>query len=89
MSDLGNLFDKDTVENISSFVESKMYLLNQLPTFKEKDKTLSDITENFENSLSKDLKNKFDDVMRFHYQIDSYYFTLAYYIGLQHGKQIF
>lgn len=89
MSDIGNFFDKDTIENISNLVENKMPLLNQISAFKEKDKALADITEEFENSLSEDLKNKFDNVMKLHYQIDSYYFALAYFLGLQHGRQVF
>ena len=83
MNDLERLFNEDTVENISNFVESKMYLLNKIPDFKEKDKKLANKTEDFENLLSADLKNKFNDVMKLHYQIDSYYFTLAYYLGKQ------
>ena len=87
MSDLSNLFDEDTVEAISNLVESKMNLLNKVPAFKEKDQALATATEDLENALSDELNDKFDDVMRLHYQIDSYYFTLAYFLGLQHGEQ--
>ena len=87
MSDFANLFDKDTIENISNLVESKMPLLNKISTFKEKDKALADCIESFENSLSEHSKNTLDDIMRLYYQVDSYYLTLAYFIGLQHGKQ--
>ena len=55
MSDLSDLFDEDTVENISNIIESKMPLLNKVPAFKKK---------------------------------ASYYFTLAYFLGKQHGNQI-
>ena len=89
MSNLKDLFDSDTVESISNLVESKMPLLNQIPAFKEKDQNLADKSEKFENSLSEDLKMSFDDVMKLHYQIDSYYFTLAYLIGKQHGMHFF
>ena len=86
MGDLSNLFDEDTVENISNLVEDKMHLLNDIPAFKEKDHALAIATEKFEGSLSEELNSKFDDVMKLHYQIDSYYFTLAYFLGKQHGK---
>lgn len=86
MSDLSNIFDEDTVEAISNLVESKMHLLNKVPAFKEKDQNLAIATEDFENALSDELNDKFDDVMRLHYQIDSYYFALAYFLGLQHGE---
>ena len=41
MSNFENLFDEDTIETISGLVESKMPLLNQIPTFKEKDKEIT------------------------------------------------
>ena len=89
MSDIKDLFDEDTVENICNLIESKMPLLNKISDFKEKDKTLADCIENFENSLSDNLKYKLDEIIKLHYQVDSYYFTLAYFIGLQHGKHFF
>ena len=88
MNDLGNLFDGDTVEPISNLIESKMPILNKISIFKEIDKTLADSIEKFENSLSDDFKNKLEDILKLNYQIDSYYYTLAYYLGLQHGKQL-
>ena len=87
MNALKNLFNEDTVENISNLVEDKMPLLNSVPTFKEKDQALATATEELEDALSEDLNNKLDNVMRLHYQIDSYYFTLAYFLGKQHGEQ--
>ena len=87
MGDLSSLFDEGTVEAISNLVEEKMPLLNKISAFKEKDQTLAIATEELENTLSQDLNNKLDNVMRLHYQIDSYYFTLAYFLGKQHGEQ--
>ena len=88
MDDLSNLFDEDTVEAISNLVEEKMSLLNNISAFKEKDQALATATEELENALSKELNDKLDKVMKLHYQIDSYYFTLAYFLGKQHGEQI-
>lgn len=88
MGDLSILFDEDTVEAISNLVEEKMPLLNGVTSFKEKDLALATATEEFENTLSKEQKVKFDNVMKLHYHIDSYYFTLAYFLGQQHGEQI-
>ena len=88
MGDLSSLFDESTVEAISNLVEEKMPLLNKISAFKEKDQTLAIATEELENTLSQEQKIKFDTVMKLHYQIDSYYFTLAYFLGKQHGEQI-
>ena len=87
MSDLSNLFDEDTVETISNFVEEKMPLLNKISSFKEKDQSLAITTEELEDTLSQEQKVKFDNVMKLQYQIDSYYFTLAYFLGKQHGDK--
>ena len=89
MDDLRNLFDEDTVETISILVEKKMHLLNSIPAFREKDHSLAVETEKFEDSLSKDQNDSFDSVMKLHYQIDSYYFALAYYLGKKHSEHFF
>ena len=88
MSDFQDFFDRETVSKISELIEDKMPLLNKLPEFKEKDKNFAMAMENFENSLSEDSLKKFNDVMKLNYQIDEYYFTLAYFLGIKHGKQI-
>lgn len=88
MGDLANLFDKETVENISNLIENKMHILNNVPEFKEKDQSLADATEKLEDALSEDLSDQFDDVMRLHYQVEEYYYTLAYFLGKQHAEQI-
>ena len=87
MNDLSNLFDENTVEAISNLIEEKMPLLNNVSAFKEKDYSLAIATENLEDSLSEELNSKFNNVMKLHYQIDSYYFTLAYFLGKKHGEQ--
>lgn len=89
MDNLRNLFDEDTVETISTLVEKKMHLLNSIPAFGEKDHSLAVETEKFESSLSKDQNDSFDSVMKLHYQIDSYYFTLAYFLGKKHSDILF
>lgn len=89
MGDLKNLFDDDTVENISNLVEDKMHLLNSIPAFREKDHTLAVETEKFEDSLSKDQNDNFNSIMKLHYQIDSYYFALAYFLGKKHSEHFF
>lgn len=87
MKSFGNLFDKETVERISSLVEDKMYVLNNVKDFHKKDEQFALLLDEFEDSLSDELDEKFDDLMRVNYQINSYYFTLAYFLGKQHGEQ--
>ncbi len=88
MSDLNNLFDKETITNISKLVEEKMPELNQVSEFKKCDQNFALALESFENYLSEDLSKKFDDLVNLHYKVLDYYFTLAYFLGIKHGKQI-
>ena len=88
MSDFGEFFDKETIKNISNLVEDKMNLLNEVKDFKEKDKKLSTSMEEFENTLPEDLKEKFNDIIRLNYQVEEYYFTLAYLLGSKYGEKL-
>ena len=88
MDNFEELFDVDMVESISNLVEDKMKILNQVKDFQEKDKKLSTTMEELDNELPEELKDKFDDVMRLTYQVEEYYFTLAYLLGTKHGGQI-
>ena len=87
MESFEELFDKEMVENISNLVESKMKILKDVKDFKEKDKKLSFCMEELDNSLPEELKEKFDDVMRLTYQVENYYFTLAYLLGSKYGEK--
>ena len=83
MINFESLFDKSTVENISNIVEEKMYILNNIKDFHKKDKQFATLLDELKDSLSDEQNNKFDTLMKINYQIDSYYFTLAYFLGKQ------
>ncbi len=76
-----NLFSKENVEEISSIINNKMNLLNDIPEFKMMDSNLAISQEKFENSLTLEQKLNFDNLMKLNYQINDYYFMLAYYLG--------
>ncbi len=88
MVDFGNIFDKETVEAISSLVENKMDLLNKVTDFNKKDNEFAESIEEFEEELSEEQNEKLKHIMRLHFQMDSYYFTLAYFLGEKHSKQL-
>ena len=77
---LKKLEDSDIVEHTSDYIEKKFKILNQVDNFKNKDKKLSKSMEEFQDLLSDDLKEKFDDIMRLVYLTEDYYFTLAYFL---------
>ena len=80
MEKFEELFDKEMVENISNLVEDKMKILKE-------DKKLSACMEELDNLLPEDLQEKFDEVMRLNYQVEDYYFTLAYLLGIKYGEK--
>lgn len=88
MHDFEDLFDKETVQHINNIVEDKMYVLKDVRDFNEKDKMLSLYMEELDNSLPEELKEKFDDVIRLTYQVEEYYFTLAYLLGSKYGDKL-
>ncbi len=88
MKDLEQLFDMEFVEDISNLVESKMSVLQKVKDFKKKDKELSREMEELDNMLPEDMKSKFDDVIRHTYEVEQYYFTLAYLIGTKYSKKM-
>ena len=87
MEKFEELFDKEMVENISNLVEDKMKILKEVKDFREKDKKLSACMEELDNLLPEDLQEKFDEVMRLNYQVEDYYFTLAYLLGIKYGEK--
>ena len=88
MDNVEKIFDKDTVEDISRFVEDKMNILQDVKDFKQKDESLSIASEEFESLLSDELKSKFKSIMKLAYQLDEYYFTLAYFLGAKFADKI-
>lgn len=88
MNDFDKIFDKETVERISNFVEKKMFILNNVKDFHEKDKLYASVLEKLENSLSSESNDYLNEFMRLNYQIDSYYYTLAYYLGMQNKNML-
>ena len=86
MHDLEYLFDKETISNISFLVSEKMPILNQIPDFKEMDEKFATALEKLENSIPEDLSQDLKTVMKLNSKVLDYYFALAYYIGMKHGK---
>jgi len=89
MDNLGNIFDKETVENVYSFIDSKMPLLNDINAFKEKDKLFAETLENFEDSLSDEQNEKFDNIMKLNFDVKSYSYVLAYFLGIKNSTEDF
>lgn len=88
MEDFEDIFDKDIVSNISNFIESKIGKLEKVKDFSEKDKKLAMNIESLDEKMPEELKDTFDEMIKLTYQLEEYYFTLAYLLGTKYGKQI-
>ena len=38
--------------------------------------------------IPEEQQDKFDEVIRLNYQVEEYYFTLAYFLGMKYGEKI-
>lgn len=83
-----NLFSKEHVEEISSIINNKINLLNDISEFQMMDSNLAIFQEKFENSITLEQKKEFDNLMKLNYQIEDYYFTLAFYLGYFYHKEL-
>ena len=87
MSKIDDFFDTKSIEKISEIVGQEMSTLNELQDFRDKDKMLCVWIEEFKNLLTGDLSEKFDNIQKLSYQLDKYYFTLAYILGSKNAKK--
>ena len=88
MEDFESIFDKDIVSNINNFIEAKMEKLDKVKDFSEKNKKLTMNIETLDEKMPEELKDTFDEMIKLTYQVEEYYFTLAYFLGTKYGKQI-
>ena len=88
MNDFEKIFDQDMVSSVNNFIESKIDRLEKVKDFSEKNKRLTMNIENLDEKMPKELKDSFDEMLRLTYQIEEYYFTLAYLLGAKYGEQL-
>ena len=88
MNDFEKIFDQDMVSSVNNFIESKIDKLEKVKDFSEKNKRLTMNIENLDEKMPKELKDSFDEMLRLTYQIEEYYFTLAYLLGAKYGEQL-
>ena len=88
MNDFEKIFEKEIVSHISSFIEEKTEKLKEVKDFAEKDKKLAMNMETLDEKIPDELRKNFDEMVRLTYQIEEYYFTLAYLLGAKYGEQL-
>ena len=81
MDNVEKFFRKEDVENVSQQVKEKMDTLRQIKDFKQIDDELLKTIDEFEQNLTDELKEKLNLILKLTYQVEDYYFMLAYLLG--------
>lgn len=88
MDEKKKLFDGDDYKYISNFVEQKLPILRQNKNFNDKYLKLTNMTENFEKTLTTKQKEQLDEIIKLIYETEEYYFAFSYSLGIKYGKEL-
>ena len=80
------IFNNDNYKFISDYVEQKLPILNQ--NFKAEYLRLTDAMEELEQTLSKQQKEQFDEIVQLFYKTEEYYFAFSYSLGVKYGEDL-
>lgn len=81
-----DIFNNEEYKLISEMVEKRLPLLRKNEQFNEKYLRLTDAMEELEKNLSKEQKEKFNEIVNLFYQAEAYYFAFSYSLGVKYGK---
>ena len=82
------IFANNDFKFISDFVEQKMSILKENKNFENESKRLSDAIEELEQTLSKQQKEKLDEIIKLFYKTEEYYFAFSYSLGVKYGEEL-
>ena len=83
-----NFFNNEDYKLISEMVEKKIPDLRKNEDFNKKYVRLTDAMEELEKSLSKEQKEKFNEIVNLFYETEAYYFAFSYSLGVKYGKDL-
>ncbi len=81
-----DIFNSEDYKLISEMVEKRIPELRKNEVFNKKYLRLTDLMEELEKSLSKEQKEKFNEIVNLFYETEAYYFAFSYYLG-KNNKQ--
>ena len=82
------IFDNEIKNVVNNLVEEKLSVLKENTDFSKKSSRLSDAMEELEQTLSKEQKDLFNEIVNLFYETEKYYFTLCYSLGVIYGKDL-
>ena len=82
------IFNNDNYKFISDYVEQKLPILKENQNFKAEYLRLTDAMEELEQTLSKQQKEQFDEIVQLFYKTEEYYFAFSYSLGVKYGEDL-
>ena len=86
------IFNNDNYKFISNFynnIEEKILpILKENQNFKAEYFRLTDAMEELEQTLSKQQKEQFDEIVQLFYKTEEYYFAFSYSLGVKYGEDL-
>jgi hypothetical protein len=82
------IFNNEDYKSISNFIEKKMPILKENKNFKKEYIRLADAMEELEQTLSKEQKKRFDEIVQLFYKTEEYYFAFSYSLGVKYGEEL-
>lgn len=88
MSKKFNLFSSNNYKYISNFIETRIKELRNIEEFNTLNIKNTNLENKLESSLNKEQKNIFDDYLKSIYELEEFYFALAYSLGVKYAKDL-
>ena len=82
------IFNNDNYKFISDYVEQKLLILKENQNFKAEYLRLTDAMEELEQTLSKQQKEQFNEIVQLFYKTEEYYFAFSYSLGVKYGEDL-
>lgn len=82
------IFNNDNYQFISNYVEQKLPILKENQNFNAEYLRLTDAMEELEQTLSKQQKEQFDEIVQLFYKTEEYYFAFSYSLGVKYGEDL-
>lgn len=82
------ILKNNNYKHISNFVESKSNVLRQVKEFNSIYIKNINLIEELDKELKDEQKSKFNYIINSIYELEEYYFALAYSLGIKYGEDL-
>ena len=82
------IFENERFESITDFIEQKIPLLKENKDFTNKYNKLYEIIDKLRVNMNEVENELLDQLIDLNYEVDKYYFILAYSLGAKYGEEL-